>query len=627
MSLRARAATIIALAVLWPVDGLADDIVRVVSTAPVLSNVRNLTLSGSVASNRNGRPTPKSLGVTGLMDADYFSRLMDQRSEADAALRRSGWSAAFLMEGWKETWKTLPDGRGADQVPLFSAIEFAARKCLEEAGEETTEDAEDSCQRAIFGSVNPSSYDCDDEICEYSNQSTDYENIFWSHGGAPLSIQLKALRQNPIGKKQLDRLSQRSTAILESIRASLPAGADACAEKPVEVVGYDEQSADAGLNVTASFCARELRVPIRIIEDIWARAVFRAVRYNAIFLSDFYYKEALADVGTQVHDESLVRLVSVVDPPIENVVVTASETSWFTKFGPDKRDALREMRREGVYSASLQSYVDLLMGMPSFEYPTILAGDLAREIRSTRDQGIVTRWEDFLSRAEAEPQAELFDLLDVDDTRSLFADLRANSPKKPRDKNLTRYLAWLDEAYRESGSNKRPLLYANLLSELLSLSARVELEVYKGLVFVLAHESWHLWMSNLNKKISACKREEMNADAHAVRMFLIVAPKEPNIEPLLKEFDSLDDTSKMSLEEYRDIPRDDLFKDVLGRDPDVLLKEVYAGTRYEKTYCHPPLDERVSSIRSLIQGGREGLTQNAIDEMRSLLNDLAIGHR
>ena len=66
-------------------------------------------------------------------------------------------------------------------------------------------------------------------------------------------------------------------------------------------------------------------------------------------------------------------------------------------------------------------------------------------------------------------------------------------------------------------------------------------------------------------------------------------------------------------------PMAQLFGAALGRDPDLILKEIFGGTRYERTGGHPPLELRTATLRRLIEEGRAGLNRQAIDFARCLL--------
>jgi len=627
----------------------AEDIVRDVSTAFALEEMRNGTelLPATVGRIYRIARLPAPLDLKYLTNSSYFDELMSRRSKADANLRALGWSAAPLMAEWDESWKILPGGVRADEAPLTVAIKHAFEACADAVDEAPGQPMEEEIcgpkildgrladvKRASIAQeacIRNWGFDLD-SACMYALSAADYENESFDPTRAPLSIQNGALRKRTPTQADLDQLGAALTGILELIRKSLPADPDApCEQTPVRIV-IDATRTEAGLNVTASYCASELRVPLRIVEDIWARSLFRATQYYRAVYSPIF-EDALGD-ALSAQGQPLQLAMAAGTPEFEQVVVTGSRVP-----GPKssiRQYAEEDLRAAGLYSANAQNYIDLLTGLPAIKYKMVFAGDLAREMRATGDPALLEKWSFELRQMAAAPDRTIFDLdFDLGQFEEICADLRQSRPERARDRSLSRYLAWINSLNAGDEDALFHQLERNLvlLSELSLISQMAHAEQFKSYMFILAHESWHIWKSDQGRIVltkppgvvlkDAWNQDELNADKHGAAIFL-AALKQPDVKRYFEAIAEMD--TNRSLRDFgegdgtdRRDPLKELATAFLGRDPDAILYEIYHGTQYEEGLGHPPVTDRVAAIRQLIDEGRGDLTNTAIENARCVL--------
>lgn len=206
-----------------------------------------------------------------------------------------------------------------------------------------------------------------------------------------------------------------------------------------------------------------------------------------------------------------------------------------------------------------------------------------------------------------------------DDLRSLISRERIESLGACANDGTTRLSAtdlrnYLDEIERAAESDQ-PENWADLMmvmTEGMLFQAALSAELSKSFAFLLGHEAYHQWIS---ERIGS--NAELSADEHAAATYLTLFPQ---ID--LAAWYGPRPTSGIGL----GVPDGEGFgqgvmQAVMGREPSVLLRELYNGARFRQgDGLHPPVEQRVAAVTGAIAAGRIKLSCETFERSRTEAN-------
>jgi hypothetical protein len=139
-------------------------------------------------------------------------------------------------------------------------------------------------------------------------------------------------------------------------------------------------------------------------------------------------------------------------------------------------------------------------------------------------------------------------------------------------------------------------------------------ELAKSFAFLLSHESYHLWVAP-----NAGPQAEFAADAHAVQVFLGLFPQ-IDLETWYKAADT--PGIGMTESDGEESRFAHIGSSLMGRDPAVLLRELYRGARFTQDGLHPPVEQRVQAVTGAIADRRIRAACEAIGSYQQKARDL-----
>lgn len=448
----------------------------------------------------------------------------------------------------------------AGQPPRPRAVRIARKATREMA-------AEHAAIRAAYKAC-PSYDENEAATCRLRAAATDYDNSLADPLVESVPVE-KARRTRPLTPAARHTLEQRLNEIMAVLRArvaqDLRGKPGAAAVKPVRVV-IDPA---LGLNITSSYGGDTIRIGEGVVTDIYFRALHRAINSR--------------------------RIDAVDNNPLE-----------------DCRDCDETTRTGGVYARNFERLAYATQRFPGFRLRAVSRYWLGRALlKSCQQIPLVERTE--LSQHLLESKDG--DVREVFDTARILRYLPCATDGRM---HISRGEAeiYADEMRGGEDMNERVMeeSYMPLLFELMRTNTQISAELLKAYLFLLAHESYHQWVSD-----SILQQVEFEADAHAARLYLQVYKQiDPNAWFKAVKVPPQLGGGGPDLQRMTD--------DVLGRDPVNLLREVYSGTEfYDGSWSHPPVPQRVARVKALIESGRLATLCKALIEMRDASQGPASG--
>jgi hypothetical protein len=439
----------------------------------------------------------------------------------------------------------------AGKPPLPRAAPVARRATREVA-------AEHAAIKAAYNACPPDDDD-DSEKCRLRAAAIDYDNSLADPlvESVPREKARHARPLTPVARHTLElRLNEIMAVLRVRVAQDLRGKRGAAAVKPVRVV-IDPA---LGLNITSSYGGDTIRIGEGVITDIYFRALHRAINSRRIDAIDNNSLEDCDDCDetsrkTGVYARNFERL--------------AYATQRFPGF------RLRAVSRHWLGGVLLKSCP---------QYPLAERADLSRHLLEGPDGDL----------------REIFDTTAILRYLPCATDGRMHiSPAEAE--------TYADEIRGGEDMNEEVMeqSYIPLLFEFVRTNTQVSAELLKAYLFLLAHESYHQWVSD-----SILQQVEFEADAHAARLYLQVYKQiDPNAWFKAVKVPPQLGAGGPDLQRMTD--------DVLGRDPVNLLREVYSGTEfYDGSWSHPPVPQRVARVKTLIESGRQATLCKALIEMR-----------
>jgi len=417
----------------------------------------------------------------------------------------------------------------------------------------------------------------DEDVCYRRVGATDYENVLADPAAMPVSIESKRLRQK-IPRKHKARLETALNALMEQIRikvaSRMPQGT--LPPKPVTII----VGRRGDLNINATYGATTLTIGEDVVRDVFLRAFFRAAKTLRERNSEMDMLEDCSECG---------------------------ELS----------------EQEGLFSLNIDRFRYLVSALPGLRMRTVSAKWFARAVHEgcgNTDPELLAAIDSLAADDdEAEDdRKDLRELMPADQIRKLAQCARADNVQITRadvEPYLREYAA-ISEGDAEEDVPDEMETYVELASEATSINVAITAELAKSFTFLLGHEGQHLWISP-----NAGPQAEYDADANAAAIYLALFQEiDPSQWFRAVDMPQSGGTSGADENELQDTSA--LFRSIVGREPTMLLREIYGGTTYaEGDVLHPPLNDRVARLSAAIKEGRFAYTCEALRAMLKQKNE------
>lgn len=388
----------------------------------------------------------------------------------------------------------------------------------------------------------------DQEECELAARVGDYENILGDPNMTPVSQQRARanLRLNAAARSRLER---RLTLIMQDLRRQVPP-INGARPQPVAV----KIASSPDINVDAQFHSPTLTITDGLLTDIYFRSLHRAI------------------VGLRLRYGGMSPFGSSLAP------------------------------KAGVFSANFTRLAYLDRRLPSLRFRALPSRRFA--------DGIVRRCQ----ASRPEERDDLVGLLNSGNDEDVRTKLPYALPAIARyfscatgasNAELAAYLTEFRHV-ETANLNDDPLKeYLGYAAEKLQIEAQISAEMTKAITFILAHESYHVWVSPYFGS-----EAEFDADEHALELYYKVYGRN-DIKALVATGAKVDRFG----EAFANVAG--AFQEMLGRDPVALLKEIYLGTTYYGgNESHPPVALRVARVRKLMSQKRISFTCRSPSRMK-----------
>lgn len=147
--------------------------------------------------------------------------------------------------------------------------------------------------------------------------------------------------------------------------------------------------------------------------------------------------------------------------------------------------------------------------------------------------------------------------------------------------------------------------------EHLVMTHPMEIELLKSLVFLIAHESYHVWFDS-----SPFNETELSADEFAMNVYnamglsLIEGTKMEVSNP----------SSTLSFVSFDSDPKPGFKRFVLGKSPSEIFSDTYKSTEYYRGgEAHPEFSARLENIAEKFPAGMSGFSEEFIDHLNCVL--------
>ena len=401
--------------------------------------------------------------------------------------------------------------------------------------------------------------------------STDYENVLGDPDGFALSKETQLFRPKLDGRTR-DVLSAQMTQVLTLIQAQIQTerAPGAAPLQPVQVVIGET----GDLNIQSRFGGQTI-----VFGEAAIRTIFQQSFHRAIYATRLVSAEA----GLLEDCEACNR--SGIDQP--------------------------------SYLNTPERYIHFMSNFPNLRFRTISNRWWANAVRNG-------------CRAQLPPDADAA----MDEISSSDQDLRSLIPQNLIErlsacandgkvgiskKDLKPYLDEIRLSMESDYDQEYMFDLVRVTTEGSIFYSILSAELAKSFAFLLGHESYHLWISP-----NAGPQAELDADAHAVQVFLRLFPQinlntwykvadKPGIGMLAE--DSEGGADRFSL----------LGSSLMGRDPTVLLRELYRGARFTQDGLHPPVEQRVNAVSVAIADQRIKFTCDEIAAYQQQAREYGFG--
>lgn len=406
----------------------------------------------------------------------------------------------------------------------------------------------------------PDSWELIDSECFSRYGVLDYENVIADPYASSVSKDLASHLSREFSAASTAEIELALNVILERVRLSLAKESDPSKEalRPasVKVVTTGQKS------IRASPSAMEVRISQEAIKDIYIRAFHRA-SYSGrlLFGTDFLEDCDICDIHTSFGGAFATTL--------ERYLFLRRALPGLKAYQIDSL-RLADAIRKGCVADDLASFGGQVPQVA--DYVSRLR-DIRQQLTKERIREVAA-CADFDGKLIPKDDLDLFigeaeSLLELEESGEFFDNLGANSDE---------YM----------------FAYVPLMMEATIIDSAFAAEIAKSFVFILAHEGYHLWISPLPGQSA-----EYAADLKAVEVYLDLF----NEFPVDAWFDDKTEESASYFQSAFDTKQ--VFQSVVGREPNLLLQELFEGTAYEGgTWSHPPLSNRIEAINNAISGGR-----------------------
>jgi hypothetical protein len=504
------------------------------------------------------RQTPSGIFLHGLFNIqdkpkatqDFFDFVKDERYQSELESKKQ---AAFKL--YKDTFNWSPISLEIALREGESDDEWDAR--IEKIpGVIAKLDALDECEEK-----NDSFY----SNCESLVDLTDYENFYQDPTRPPLSIQSKSLPVKSLADHDRKKLEEYLSMLMEKVRqVTIEVFSDKDKLIREKLHPVTVKVAGTGLNIKAGYGSTELIIPADVLRDIWSRALFRAIINTTVLLGDDF--------------------------------------------------------DNGVYARNLLDVKNLIYALPGMRYPMITKDALMISMKSINDYSIQQDWRRVYQYLESTDEQDISQIFAMQKITSILHKLIDKSPNQQHKKQAQEFLAFLEtmvelienEEFEELIETNLMDSYMPLMGETLLSHQSTSAELLKSFLFILAHESWHIWFT---RKIG--KKVEYQADQHAMRVYLKAFPE--------IDFDSWHSVGESVIFGGGELEssNDEVFNSILGRSPDVILNEIYKGTNfYEGNWSHPTIEKRVKAIAGQLEQGKLKFSKEIESLMECVLENI-----
>ena len=398
-----------------------------------------------------------------------------------------------------------------------------------------------------------------DDPCRLQAAITDYENVLGDPYLTPVSVEAaRFARPLPVAARHaLEARLERITALIRA-RAAMDHPA---AKLPAKVHVVIDPA--LGLNIQSAYGSDTIRIGEAVVLDVYFRALHRAIVARRI------------DGNEQ--------------QPFDDC--RACDTS---------------LRKSGVYVRSFERLTYLTQNAPGMRLHYVsshwLADAIVKGCEALPLAKRQTLAQHLTEEPDTDPREDEMDVVGLETYLPCATDGRHRISSEQT------------SIYTEEIQNGRNLgeeigePYIKLVEESLWLNQQLSAELAKAYLFLLAHETYHLWGSD-----SLRRDVEFEADAHGAKVYLQVF-RDVNVDDWLKAVGAGPDVMPIGGRKPGQV-----MTTVLGRDPIQVLNETYAGTQYyDGSWSHPPVAQRVARLRALIEGGeRSELCKALLDAQRS----------
>ena len=462
--------------------------------------------------------------------------------------------------------------------------------------------SEDAAEEAYYAYLD-TAWDLEDEPNGLGKLIRDYENEYQNPYVIDWPSQAGLLPRRSIDNDQNDALEKELTTILERVRLRASAKAASFLEDGTIVDHFQQvevRIGGSGLNVTASKGATQLIITPDVLHDLYTRSTFRAGQTLAT-------SEEITDIF-----------------------------SWDME-----RPTCLEGFECGALPHGVQRYQALLRNLPGLVWPILPREHLYDRLVQIKDPELIQDRDRFVGMlgcytAPQGADGQFEDNCNQSDSDVLTYMGRSQYSAEDAYRNFDQIVEFLAEhqggetnviAIRRYGEEYKALIeyffeldeleedpmeilgrYAANFLEIALYGQAIEAELQKSLLFLLAHEGFHLWINDL-----PLKSVEFEADRFAVEVYSEVFP-----ELSQEAFFSTDEEdfgqigSMISTGDSEDAIKNLIF----GRSPDQVFEDTYKGTSYyDGSFTHPPFADRVTHIK-------ERIDQNAVDLSTQLATKL-----